>query len=512
MKHNIHASIIWLSAIIAGLLIGCGEVNPLRSQLDGDASGQTEKLSGPARKIAAVAQRAVLTMTVKDAGLPAQGWVVVVERSVSGTSADEGWSATTNEQGLASVVIENDLNGPFRRVGISGYYQFRATDPVTGAMGRWGSIPLNTPTEALYLRVGGRARENVPVVMDDDGLSLTVRELAGVSSSELMTSDVADLTTLDLPRRNLVSIDGLEHFASLDTLILTENRVGNLSPLLELTTLRHLDLDHNEVERVFPLRRLRVLTFLDLAFNQVDDLSVLPRLRALKTLNLDANGIRDISPLRGMSLTSLRLVMNEVEDISDLASLTDLVSLDLSSNPVTDFTSLAGLIALEELVLEGCQIADVSVLGTLTGLTFLSLNSNEIDDISPLSGLTSLVHLDLRHNELTTLSALTGFQHLETLALIGNAVDDLSVLSTMPSLEVLALQQNQISDLSPLADLVHLEHVLLEDNAIGDLSALVENEGIGMGDIVDVRANPLSDVALTAQIPALEARGVVVDR
>ena len=77
----------------------------------------------------------------------------------------------------------------------------------------------------------------------------------------------------------------------------------------------------------------------------------------------------------------------------------------------------------------------------------------------------------------------------------------------MSLLKTVALQGNRISDLSPLSGLHALESVLLADNEITDLSALVENEGLGAQDLIDVRQNPLSSDALSVQIPALEARG-----
>lgn len=91
-------------------------------------------------------------------------------------------------------------------------------------------------------------------------------------------------------------------------------------------------------------------------------------------------------------------------------------------------------------------------------------------------------------------------------------MEDVGALATMSLLKTVALQGNRISDLSPLSGLHALESVLLADNEITDLSALVENEGLGAQDLIDVRQNPLSSDALSVQIPALEARGVLVDR
>ena len=69
---------------------------------------------------------------------------------------------------------------------------------------------------------------------------------------------------------------------------------------------------------------------------------------------------------------------------------------------------------------------------------------------------------------------------------------------------------NQIVEVSPLVGLVSLVSVYLSSNQIVDVSALVDNEGLADGDSVWLGDNPLSDDAINVQIPALEARGVVV--
>jgi hypothetical protein len=50
----------------------------------------------------------------------------------------------------------------------------------------------------------------------------------------------------------------------------------------------------------------------------------------------------------------------------------------------------------------------------------------------------------------------------------------------------------------------------LYNNHISDISPLVDNTGLGEGDWVDLRGNPLSEQSINEYIPALEARGVQV--
>ena len=78
-------------------------------------------------------------------------------------------------------------------------------------------------------------------------------------------------------------------------------------------------------------------------------------------------------------------------------------------------------------------------------------------------------------------------------------------------MDCLGLSRNQISDISSLDGLTDLSWLDIARNDIIDLAALVDNPGLGWGDYVDVTNNPLSGEALTVQIPALQARGVIVD-
>lgn len=110
-------------------------------------------------------------------------------------------------------------------------------------------------------------------------------------------------------------------------------------------------------------------------------------------------------------------------------------------------------------------------------------------DISPLSGLTNLTTLTLRYNL---------------------RIADIRPLSGLTRLTDLSLDWNQITDISPLSGLTDLAKLYLAHNQISDLKPLVDNPGLGEGDTVDVRENPLNDVSWNVYIPILQDRGVDV--
>ena len=68
-----------------------------------------------------------------------------------------------------------------------------------------------------------------------------------------------------------------------------------------------------------------------------------------------------------------------------------------------------------------------------------------------------------------------------------------------------------ISDLTGLEHATNLTRLDLRHNSLSDISSLVANTGLGRGDEVDVRGNPLSYLSIRTHIPALQSRGVKVE-
>ena len=91
-----------------------------------------------------------------------------------------------------------------------------------------------------------------------------------------------------------------------------------------------------------------------------------------------------------------------------------------------------------------------------------------------------------------------------------NKIVDLTPLTELKNLQWLNLNFNKINDINALSGLVQLEELSIIQNRIVDLKPLVDNPGLGQGDLVIVGTNPLSEVSRNEHIPVLEARGVIV--
>ena len=211
-----------------------------------------------------------------------------------------------------------------------------------------------------------------------------------------------------------------------------------------------------------------------------------------------------------VNLLLLGVEDGDISDVSALASLESLTYLSLGSNAITDVSALGSLESLTVLGLNGNAITDVSALGSLESLTALNLYGNAITDVSALGSLESLTELSLYGNAITDVSALGSLESLTELWLGSNAITDVSALGSLESLTVLGLNGNAITDVSALGSLESLTGLWLGSNAITDVAPLVQNEGLGDGDHVDLRENPLNVQSIETHIPKLQQRGVHV--
>ncbi len=349
------------------------------------------------------------------------------------------------------------------------------------------------------------------LLFEDPNLEQWVLAALGRRKGPITLSEAASLIELSISDSSFYSLAGIEHLVALKTLFLQRCDITDVRPLAALTNLESLSLYKNQLTDVRPLAALTKLKTLLLDNNQLTDVRPLAALTNLETLILGFNQLTTVRPLAGLTkLKTLSLTYNQITSVRPLAPLTNLVVLGLLDNQIADVRPLAALTNLVWLELGDNRIADVSPLATLTKLTGLILWYNRIADVSPLATLTNLARLDMDGNQLTDVRPLATLTKLTELLLGYNQITDVSPLANLTNLTRLALYSNQIADVSPLANLTNLTRLELGSNQIEDLAPLVANPGLGEGTAVDVENNPLSDRALTEQIPALQARGVEV--
>ena len=221
-------------------------------------------------------------------------------------------------------------------------------------------------------------------------------------------------------------------------------------------------------------------------------------LRAVIEDSLSKASGAPITPSEMASLMRLEAPNSNISDLTGLEFATGLTVLDL------------GYEVVDNTIVNSNSISDITPLSGLTNLTRLSLSSNSILDISSLSSLTNLTMLDLAYNSISAITPLSGLTRLAWLELSGNGISNITPLSGLTGLTNLYLRFNSILDISSLSSLTNLTVLWLRENNISDIAPLVANTGLGSGDRVDVRNNPLSDTSRNTHIPALQTREVDV--
>jgi len=393
------------------------------------------------------------------------------------------------------------------------------------------------------------------VTFPDPNLEAAIRDAIGKPEGDIYQSDLEGLTELHASVRGIADLTGLEYCTNLSRLHLYRNQISDISPLSGLTNLQRLWLDENEISDISPITGLtniqvlflgknRIsdisslsnfteLWWLDLRDNKVDNLSSLSSLTSLIGLWIADNYVNDISPLASLhQLNQLYAESNEINDISPLVHVHSLRALNLAENKVDDFSALSGLIELQELWLNDNQITNISPLAALISLKELDISGNEISDISPISSLLNLEFLNLDDNMIIDISPVSSLIGLTGLSMQNNQISDVGALANLTELKILYLDGNQIAEINPISGLSSYERIpewprhagapwgwwwerdpiclSLSNNRISNISPLQENEGLGEGEGIDLRGNPLSEDSLNIYIPQLEERGVIV--
>ena len=223
--------------------------------------------------------------------------------------------------------------------------------------------------------------------------------------------------------------------------------------------------------------------------------------------------------LRAAIETALKVVSGTPIVSSEMDTLPRLEARNANINSLTGLehaTNLTGL-HLGDTRVEGRgwinsnSIKDLLPLAGLTYLTWLNLSQNNIADLSPLAELTNLTWLDIGGNNLSNISPVSGLINLTALRLWRNNIKDISPVADLTHLTELNLDYNNITDISAVAGLTNLTRLRLRDNNISDISPLVANTGLGNGDEIYVRGNPLSYLSLHTHILILRRRGVTVE-
>lgn len=287
------------------------------------------------------------------------------------------------------------------------------------------------------------------IVFEDPALEAQVRCTLGMPTEELTDEillSVDSLRALTAYTREINSLSGLEKCINMKFLVMALQNIADISAVSGMVDLEHLCLSQNK---------------------KIEDISVLQNLTKLKELDLMANLINDISPL---------------------SNLTNLEYLHMTENPIEDLSPLSNLYNLEQLWISYVNDNDLSFIQDLDKLYFFWMTSSNLNNIEYLSDKENLRALNLSYNR----------------------IGDITPLKDLEKLELIYFRDNNIEDISALEGLINVKRIVIPGNNITDISPLVNNSGLGEGDLLVITDNPLNEQAYNEHIPALMARGVAV--
>jgi len=331
-------------------------------------------------------------------------------------------------------------------------------------------------------------------------------------------NQISDISTLS----SLTGLVGLN--LGFGTLFLYED----FNPMETGTNL----LDDTDLDVLNSLTNLQMLSIGGL--DSVTSLSYLSNLTSLTQLWMGSNPISDWTPLGAVAsnlnaffVANCGLGQTELENyVADMTSIqyvdesnigmlgiliepgiTDLSSLD-QLNPSIAFLALLGITNIDFaqnwtnlyiFICFGMGITNINGLIGLQNLTLAVLGSNNIgptmftEGVTP-AALNSLTGISLAENKLESISGIEYMPNLNSFDASNNLITDISSLSNSPNtgtLESLMLSNNQIEEINSLKECIELDIVHLDHNQIQDFTPLVENEGIGNGDYIDISYNPV---------------------
>ena len=284
-------------------------------------------------------------------------------------------------------------------------------------------------------------------------------------SSRAITNDsglsaLSDLTYLSCYNNQLASLN-LTGCTNLSTLYCYNNLLSNLN-LAGCASLGTLSCYSNLLPNL-NLTGCTKLSWLSCWANQLTNLNV-TGVAHLSDLDCSRNQLTYLNLTGCVSLRTLYCYENQLTNLAQ-AGLTRLNDLDCSENQLTSLN-----------------------LADCVGLSWLSCWANKLTSLDS-SGLAALSALDCSENQLASLN-LAGCTNLSTLYCYNNQLTNLDVTGC-PRLTLVDCSSNRLTDLSEL----------VTNAARGCL---------GVGDTVWLGGNPLSEFAVTNQIPFLESAGVTV--
>ena len=273
------------------------------------------------------------------------------------------------------------------------------------------------------------------VIFKDPNFEKVVRNTIKKHSGEILKKDIEhikEISVLNYMVDSLNSLEGIEHFKSLEKLTIVKN-------------------------------------------SDIWDLNPLKNLNNLKTIEfMMESKISNLEPLK--DLTKLeRLVINDgiITDISHLKGLVNLRELYLSNNNIKDIGGLSSLAKLEELSLYGNDIINIESISNMNNLKKLFIGGNKVSNLSPIANLPKLEYLDITNIPITITELAKVYQPLSK--------KGVHILTSYTENELLSIKIHEEKNIATakgfIEDVFHIDE-LFKRLPISDYVKIFDNNGV----------------------------------
>ena len=266
----------------------------------------------------------------------------------------------------------------------------------------------------------------------------------------VLTANISGVTELDVSKREISDLTGIEDFAALGYLMCYSNQLTSLD-MSKNTVLYALWCSDNQLTSL-DVSKNTALTGLWCDGNQLTSLDVTKN-TVLDRFWCSYNQLTSLDVSKNTALMTLRCNSNQLTSL-DVRKNTTLYALDCGSNQLTSLDVSKNTV-LEYLGCYSNQLTSLDVSKN-TALTDLDCGSNQLTSLD-VTNNTALEYLDCNNNQLTSLD-VSNNTALDALRCWNNQLTSLDVTNNT-ALEDLECSDNQLTslDVSKNTALVYLD-------------------------------------------------------
>ena len=319
------------------------------------------------------------------------------------------------------------------------------------------------------------------------------------SDGVLTDAEIAGVTSIDVAKKSIKSLQGIEFFTALRYLFCDSNKLTALD-VSKNTALTTLVCDNNQLTAL-DVSKNTALTGLSCYYNQLTALDVSKN--TLRWLLCGNNSLTALDVSKNTALTRLECYSNQLTAL-DVSGCTALTYLQCYSNQLTAL-DVSGCTALTKLYCYRNQLTALDMSGC-TALTSLSCDRNQLTALD-VSKNTALTYLFCESNQLTSLDVSKNTA-LKSLYCHSNQLTTLDV-SKNTALESLWCYCNQLTSLD-VSKNTALKTLWCYGNQIkgAAMDALVASLPTISSGTMDVIFNKNEgNVITTTQVAAAKAKG-----